>query len=233
MKLLASSAIALALAAAPAMAFQFTGGNAELSYSAFADDMDYSKAGLSGQFGFAFGPQLGAQIDVGVSKFFEVGETAHDLTLHGIYNVAPEVAMGVFYGAERIAGNSRDFYGFELTQKSQMFEGELYLGRGESVRYDGMLAGISGSYNVAPEFGLGLAYDRADIRGLDMRKYAITAEYAISPDISLGAEVGRFKADLDEVHGSETYVGLNAKMYFGGGDATFSRRGVLDIIPGL
>lgn len=233
LKLATSGAIALAMLGAPAMAFEFVGGSAKLGYSGFTDDMDYSKASLDGQVEFGVTPVFGLQADVGVSKFFEVGETAHDLTLHGIFHNGP-TAMGVFYGVERIAGDNKDFYGFEIGQDTGAFDVELYLGNGENFDFDGMIGGLSGRYAVNPDFGVGLAYDRADINGLDASKIALKTDFAMQPNVTLGAEIGSFDAEAQGVQGRETYVGVNATMTFGPQQGTtFGKRGILNVIPGL
>ncbi|WP_128254929.1 hypothetical protein [Falsirhodobacter deserti] len=233
MKILATAG-ALALAAAtPALALEFEGGSVTLGYSVFNNDNDLSRAGLTGQLQFGIAPGFSVQTDLGVSKFFELGETEHDLTLHGIWHDGV-ADLGLFYGVERIAGDNKDFFGFEVGQKTQLFDVELYLGHGENFDNDGMLAGVAGRYAMTPAFGLGLSYDRADIDHLDMSRVALKADYAVQPNVSLGAEIGRFDADTDEAWGRETYFGLNATMTFGREQgATFGRRGVLNIIPGL
>ncbi|MDB6452557.1 hypothetical protein [Falsirhodobacter sp. 20TX0035] len=228
----AVSAMALVLAS-PALALDFMGGNVTLGYSGLKNDMDYSRASLTGQAEFGITPAFSLQTDVGVSKFFEVGETEHNLTLHGIWHNGP-ADLGVFYGGERIAGDTKDFYGFELGQQTEVFDVELYVGRGENFGWDGIMGGVSGRYALTPQFGLGLAYDRANIERLDMSRVALKADYAVRPDITLGAEIGSFRADLNDVWGRETYVGVNAKMSFGAqGGTSFNRRGLLNIVPGL
>lgn len=233
MKTLAAvSAMALVLAS-PALALDFMGGNVTLGYSGLKNDMDTSRASLTGQAEVGITPLVSLQLDAGVSKFFGVDETEHNLTLHGIWHDGP-ADLGVFYGGERIAGDTKNFYGFELGQQTEQFDVELYVGRGENFGWDGIMGGVSGRYSVTPQFGLGLAYDRADIENLDLSRVALQADYAVRPDITLGAEIGTFRADLSDSWGRETFVGVNAKMSFGAnGGTSFNRRGILNIIPGL
>lgn len=232
MKFATVGAVALVLAS-PAAALDFVGGNVTLGYSGLSHDMDYSRAGVTGQAEFGITPTFSLQTDVGVSKFFEAGETEHNLTLHGIWNDGV-ANLGVFYGAERVSDDTKNFYGFEIGQQTDLLDVELYIGRGENFGWDGMMGGVSGHYSLTPEFGLGLSYDRASIEDLDLSRVALKADYAVRPDITVGAEIGSFSADLDDSWGRETFVGLNAKMSFGASQGTsFGRRGVLNIIPGL
>jgi hypothetical protein len=225
-------AVAL-MAASTAAALEFIGGNVKLGYSGLTKDMDYSRAGLTGQAEFGIAPSFSLQTDVGVSKFFEAGETEHNLTLHGIWHDGV-ADLGVFYGAERVSGDTKNFYGFEVGQQTELFDVELYVGRGENFGWDGIMGGVSGRYALTPQFGLGLSYDRADIENLDLSRVAVQADYAVTSDITVGAELGSFRADLDDSWGRETFVGVNAKMSFGAAQGTsFGRRGVLNIIPGL
>ncbi|WP_045388139.1 hypothetical protein [Falsirhodobacter sp. alg1] len=230
----AAGVLALMIAATPALALDFTGGTVTLGYSALSDDGDLSKAGVAGQFEFGLTPQFGVQGDVGVTKFFDIGETMHDLTVHGIYHTNPNVAMGVFYGAESGVGDTQRFYGFEVAQHSTPISAELYLGRADRSDLDGMIGGLSGRYALTPDFGVGLAYDRADLEHQDLSRVALQADYAVLPNLKLGGEIGSFDGDTDTLSGRETYIGLNAEFTFGRqGDTTFGRRGVLNLIPGL
>lgn len=226
-----AGALALAVGT-PAFAVEFTGGTVSLGYSQLLDNSSLARTGLSGQAEMAITPEFSVQGDLGVSKFLDLGETEHDATLHGIWHNG-SADLGVFYGVEKL-DESRDFYGFELAQKTNSWSAELYLGRGENADWDGGIAGISGQAWLTPVFGMGLSYDAVNIDGIDAKKVAVTADYKITPQMSLGAELGTFDSDLDEAEGTEGFVGVNATLHFGAnGDTTFGRRGVLNIIPGL
>ncbi|QUS36468.1 hypothetical protein [Falsirhodobacter algicola] len=232
MKTLATAgAVALAVAS-PAMAVELTGGTVSLGYSQMLDQSDLKRHGLEGSAELALTPDFSVQVDLGVSKFHELDDTEHHATLHGIWHNGP-ADLGVFYGKEKLE-STRDYYGFELGQSGEGWSAQLYLGRGENTDWDGGIAGISGKAFLTPVFDMGLAYDTVNVRGIDARKVAVTADYMIAPQWSVGAELGTFDSNMDEVDGSQGYVGLNATMHFGRtGDTMFGSRGVLAIIPGL
>lgn len=230
----AIAAISLALCAGPALAVELTGGDLTLGYSGLTDNLDYSKLNLSGSAEIGFSPEFSLQADLGVSRFFEAKETGSSVALHAIYHTGQNVSLGVFYGTESINDDNKDFYGFEVAQKSQQFEVEAHIGNGENFDLDGMVGGLSGRYLISPEFGLGAGYQRANIDGLDISTLSISADYEIAPTFRVGAEIGTFRADLDDIDGRETYIGLSATKTFGPMDgATFGRRGLFNIIPGL
>ncbi len=235
MKKFATVAAVAALCAGPALAVELVGGDVTLGYSALTDDTSLSKLNLGGSAEIGFSPEFSVQGDLGVSRFFDIAETSSNIALHAILHTGPGTAIGVFYGTESIDGNNNDYYGFEVAQKSTMFEVEAHIGNAENFDLDGMIGGLSGTYKVTPVFGLGAAYERANIDGLDFSTTAITAEYEVAPTLSVGAEIGSFKVnEAGPFNGRETYVGLSATKTFGGQDgATFKRRGILNAIPGL
>lgn len=223
-----------ALCAGPALAVELTGGDLTLGYSTWTDDTSFAKLGVAGSAEIGFSPEFSVQGDLGTSRFLEAGETTSSIALHAIYHTGPGTSLGVFYGTDSVDNDNKDFYGFEVGQKSSMFEVEAHIGNGENFDLDGMVGGLSGTYNVTPVFGLGASYQRANIDGLDISTTAIRADYEIAPTFTVGAEIGSFRADLDNVNGRETYIGLSATKTFGPQDgATFGRRGILNVIPGL
>lgn len=121
-------ALVAALSASPAAA-QMTGATLDFGHSFFTEDSDISKTSLGGSAEFGFGTSFALQGDLGYSRLHGVHENATAAALHGMVYVNPETAIGAFYGIEDLAGDSVDFYGFEVGQKSDLFDVEAYVGR--------------------------------------------------------------------------------------------------------
>jgi hypothetical protein len=222
------------LAGLPAFAQEVTGGALAFSHSAFLDDTSLSKTGIDGQVEVGFGRHVAFQVDLGFNRLNFVDETTSNLTLHSIYHVTEETSLGLFVGADRVAGQSLDFVGFEVGQEAASFDIEAYVGYGEDSGISGTIGGFSGRYAVSDSFGVGGAIEHGDIGGLNVTRLALQGDYAVAPQLALTAEIGTLHGSGFGGSGSEAFVGLGGKFTFGAdGDATFGKRGLINLIPGL
>ncbi|PTE22149.1 hypothetical protein FAZ78_09225 [Cereibacter changlensis] len=220
--------------AIPAHAVELTGAEVGASHSFFVDDTSVSKTTLQGSAELGFGPMFGVQGDLGINWLNESDETATSATLHGLYHVNDQTSLGLFYGSDKLDGEHRDYYGFEVGQKGPSFDVEAYVGRGEDSGLTGTMMGVEGRFAVSGAFGLGGKLQNADFDDdASMTRVGLTGDYTMPNGMGLTAELGRLNSDGLGV-GDETYVGIGAKMSFGPNQGvTFGKRGLLDVLPGL
>lgn len=219
---------------APAAAFEVTGGEVQLAYSAFWENTDASKAVLEGAVEFGFNRNFGVQLDLGFHNLNLAEETGTNGVLHAIFHLSDRTSVGAFYGMDRLLGESIDFYGLELGQEGRNFDFEAYVGLGEEAGGSGTVVGLSGRYNVNEAFSFGLALHRVDIEDSDATRIGITSEYAMTPGFALAAEFGTVDATLFGTSDSEAYFEVGATWRFGAErGATFGKRGLLELLPGL
>lgn len=235
MRNLISTLLILTASTTAAQAFEVTGGEVELAYSAFTDDSDFAKTALQGAVELGFNQRFGMQIDLGLHGFNGISDTATNLTLHGLYHVSDQTSIGLFYGQERLDGESVSLLGFEAGQEAAKFDGEVFVAIGEEEDLTVRLMGLSGRYAVSDKFGLGGSLQRADLEGgLDITRLGVKADMALGQSTSAFIEVGSLSGSIDGSSGSETFVGIGADLKFGAArGATFGKRGLFQMIPGL
>ena len=236
MKFLATlAAIASAVAFSSAQAVEVTGGDVALGYSTFTDDTDVSKFAVTGAVEIGFTPNLALQFDAGAHAFNLIDETGTNLTLHGIYHANEQVSFGGFYGNDRLFGDNQDFYGLETGFESGAANGELFIAHAEDSGFDVNITGLSGSYGFDHGFTLGGSLQYANFDGsLDVTRLGATGTYTVNPAFDVYAELGTVKAGAFGFSNSEPYFGIGAAMTFGADrGATFGRRGLFELLPGL
>ncbi|ACM02066.1 hypothetical protein [Cereibacter sphaeroides] len=224
-------ALVAALSASPAAA-QMTGATLDFGHSFFTEDSGISKTSIGGSAEFGFGTSFALQGDLGYSRLHGVHENATAAALHGMVYVNPETAIGAFYGIEDLAGDSVDFYGFEVGQKSDLFDVEAYVGRADNSGLTGSMMGLEGRVLMANGFGVGGKVNHLDVEGLDTTRFGLTGDYTLPNGLALTAEIGGVNADDLGLDGTEPYVGIGARFDFGRG-AMFSRRSLSAVAPGL
>ncbi|MES2666625.1 MAG: hypothetical protein V4712_11025 [Pseudomonadota bacterium] len=233
-RLFTTAVCGMILAGLPAIAQEVTGGALAFSHSALLDDSSLSKTGIDGQIVVGFGPSIAFQVDLGFNRLNFIDETTSNLTLHSIYNVTDQTSLGLFVGADRVAGESLDFVGFEVGQQAASFDIEAYVGYGEDAGISGTIGGVSGRYAVSDSFGVGGGLEHGDIGGLNVTRLSLKGDYAVAPKLALTAEIGTLDGSGFGASGSEAFVGLGGKFTFGDGrGATFGKRGLINLLPGL
>lgn len=227
-------ALGAILVTTPVSAFEATGGEVKLSYSAFTEDSDFSKTTLDGSVEFGFNRNFGIQADLGFHNLNFIDETGTNAALHALYHLNDQTSFGVFYGVDRILGESSDFYGIEVGQEGRNFDVEAYVGAGEDAGVSGTVAGLSGRYNINEAFALGLALHRVDIENLEVTRIGVTTDFTLTPGFAVLAEVGTVDASAFGYSDSDTYFEIGARWSFGAErGATFGKRGLLELLPGL
>ncbi|UWR34595.1 porin family protein [Sulfitobacter sp. W027] len=224
----------LALGATTAQAVEVTGGSVGLSYSAFADDTDFSRLGLDGSVEIGINRNFGVQFDAGYSDFGFTGVDSHSLGLHGIYHLDEATSFGAFYTREEALGEDADILGVEAGYEMLEWEFEGYLANVDSDAGDGTLGGLKARYAMAEGFGLTGSFDHFGSDGDDLSRFAVRLDRDVSPTTNLFLEVGSAKVDVGGINETEPFVGLGGEIAFGADrGTTFDQRGLARLIPGL
>jgi hypothetical protein len=218
-----------------AHAAEVTGGSVGLSYSAFAEDTDFSKISLEGSVEIGFNRNFSVQGDLGYNDFNETGLSAVTLGLHGIYHISDTTSLGAFYTNETAdGGGDADIYGLEVGHEAGQFGLEGYLARVDGESADSDIIGVAARYEFRNALGLGGSYDYIDVDGTDISRLAVQLDRDVSESVNLFVELGTAKANSGGLSGSEPFVGLGGKYVFGAGrGSTFDQRGLTRLIPGL
>lgn len=232
-KRLLAAVVLMASASSSVWAQDFK-GDMTLSYSAFLDDTDFNTLTGTGSYEFGIGDRASVQLDAGIYGYGFVGVEGLNLVLHGIYDVTPQASAGLFLGVDRAAGDTTDFYGIEYGQSFGSAGFEAYVGRGEEAGLSGTVMGLEGKFAVNDAVGLGVKLDNADINGqLDVTRFGVQGNYALGQGTSVYGEVGTVRADVFGLSESEPFIGVGLNVKLGSGEATFGRRGLLPLLPGL
>lgn len=238
MKHTMKAAAVLVLAASAGNAVELTGGELRLGYSAFdasAGGETLSRWSLDGSAELGFNQDFAAQLDIGISEFNASGLNIGTATLHGIYHLNGQTSLGAFYGTEDTDFGDVDYYGLEIGYGVSGFEVEGYLGIADGSGADGNLFGITGAVDIAPNWQMTGGYERADFDGgVDMSKFAVGVKLATNENVAFTAELGRGDFSVSSASAGENFISFGAEITFGAKrGATFGRRGVFNIIPGL
>lgn len=238
MKKLAAAMLGFGMCATPSVAVELTGGSVGLSYSAFADDTDFDRLSLEGSAEFAFDRNVSGQFDVGLDRFGLSDLEALTLGLHGIYHVNETTSLGIFYSKEDVdafgIGTDIELFGLEAGHEVGQTDVEGYFARGEAEGANGTLLGVKGRYEMNSGLGIGGRFDYVDIDGMEAGKLTMRLDRDVSANVNLYVEVGSAKARAFGITESEPFVGLGGKIVFGADrGATFERRGLSKVLPGL
>ena len=225
-----------AVVLASAVQAEVTGGQIKLSQSGFTDDMSIAKTNLSGSIELGFGPQFGVQVDLGVNMLNFADETATNIAAHGVYKLSDRTAVGAFYGMDRLAGATNDFYGVEAAQNFGTGGVQGYLARGEDAGASGTVIGISGGAVMGNGFGIGASLDHGTFDGgLSLTRFGVRGSLGLGERSKMFAEVGTLNSAISGFgSGSETYAKIGATYNFGDNSGlTFGDRSLFNLLPGL
>lgn len=228
-----AAAVSTGMAAGAATAQEFK-GDITLGYSAFWDNTSANRISGEGAFEFGLSDRASVQLDLGLYGFGATNSEGTNFVLHGIYDVNPQGSAGVFLGVDDLNGSSVDFYGVEYGQSFGTGGVEGYIARGEEAGVTGTVIGVEGEFALSDQFGLGVKLDNADFDGaVDITRLGVKGIYALGQGSSVFAEVGSLRASAFGLTGSEAFVGVGLSINLGGEEATFGRRGLLNLLPGL
>ncbi len=225
---------AVLLAAAPAaQAFEITGGQMELGYSSYTDNLlkKLDKIGINGSIEVGFSQMFSMQADLGFMNFGFNDADATNFGLHSIYHLSDTTSAGFYFGQDRVSGGSLSITGLEIGHQAGMVGLESYLTYAKDSADDGMVFGASAGLNLSDMAEIGVSYDRIDVDSSKASRLALTGEYTMGNGFAITGELG--SVDI-KGSGSEPFFGIGGKMTFGADrGATFGERSVLNLLPGL
>lgn len=227
-------ALAGLFCATTAQAFEVTGGSLSLGYSSFvgsSDATDFNKLSLGSSMEFGLTHQFSIQGDFALSQFGASNIDNLNFGLHAIVHANESTSVGAYIGRDRVEGENLNYFGFEVGHQVGQIGAEGYVTFAKDGGSDGTVIGIKGDYSLTETALIGARFDNINVDGADASRVAITGEVGALPGVTLTGELGRARIDT---LGSETYVGVGVKVNFGDKrGATFDRRSILDLLPGL
>lgn len=215
---------------------EVTGGQIELSHSAFTDETSVAKTNLNGSVELEFGPKFGLQLDFGVNALNAVNDTATNVAAHAIYKVSDSTALGAFYGIDSLSGENQDFYGVEAAHNFGTGGVQGYLGRGEDSGFGGTVAGVSGGTMIGSGFGLSASVDHGSFDGgVSLTRFGVRGSYGQGERAKVFVELGSLNGDINGLgSASEPYAKIGATVNFGRNSGlTFGDRSIFNLLPGL
>ncbi|PZX16036.1 hypothetical protein LX81_02308 [Palleronia aestuarii] len=233
---------ALVLSSVSAAAQQVTGGEVSLTYSryaeeqevSFGDDETLSRRSLAGSAEIGINREFSLQGDLGFHDFQFIGETGTSLGLHAIFHANPTSSIGVFLVTESLDSADNDLFGIEAGSALGAIDTELYLALVDGDADGDAVFGLKGAYAVTPQFSLGAGFDHIGGDDLSVSQIALTADYDVTDTVRIAAELGTSETDYDGFEANDAFFGVTASYRFGAArGATFERRGLLELIPGL
>lgn len=229
------ASLSVALTCFPALA-EVTGGQIELSHSAFVDDTSFAKSTVSGTVELSFGPRFGAQFDVGANVLNLAEETATNFAAHAILKPSEGTALGVFFGLDAIAGESQSFYGVEIAHNFDVGGVQAYIAHGEDLGFSGTVVGLSGGTIIENGVGISASVDYASFDGgASATRFGVRGSIGQGERSKLFVEIGALNGSLSGVGSdSETYAKIGATYNFGENSGlTFGDRSIFNLLPGL
>lgn len=209
-------------------------GDLTLGHSFFTDESNASKTYAEGALEFGVTPNASVQLDLGIYQLGLIDENATNLVVHGIYDVHASGSLGGFIGVDRLLGETTTFYGVEYGQSVGTGSVEGYVATGDEAGIDGTVIGVESEFLIGSEFGLGVKLDHADFEGrLSATRFGVKGLYGIGDAGKLFAEVGSLRGTIEGASASEPFVGVGLTVNLGQDEATFGRRGLFNLIPGL
>jgi hypothetical protein len=234
---------ALTVAGSQAYAFEVTGGDLRLEYSAFTDDIlgeDLGKTALEGSVEVGFDRHIALQFDLGLQDFKFADESGNNLAVHVLHHMNEDTSVGLFVGRDKISSGEADYYGIEAGYEALNYEFEAYLSTGDVSEpslgsSDVNILGVSGALDISENLKLTGAVHHAEFDGdVSASRFEVGLQYAASDHFALTASVGSAEEDSFGSSTSENFFAVGAEMTFGANrGATFGQRGLLRLIPGL
>ena len=230
------AALVIASFATPTLAQDINAASVSAAYTSYTDDnFDNSYTNLK------------AGVELGLASTFAIGgnlaayggdldDGLLNATVHGMYMMSPDTALGGFVAQESEGDFDATLYGIEFGTGSESTRAEAYFGVVDSddLTGDFSVSGFNFEFAVASNFTLGLDYEAftiadgftppgsTDTEDLTYSDVSLIARYQFEGGTSVFAEIGQvgFSASTDDT----TYVSANNLEYFAiGAEYAFGR----------
>lgn len=180
-------------------------------------------------------PQLSFAADVTSFDFPEFGETATNVTLHGIYAVSPDVKLGVWVGRDELESIESEQYGIEAAYQMNPMSVQGYIGTGEVQATDMTYFGVAGEYGLGNGFAVIGSFDLLSIDDPDIQttKLELGGSYAFGTGPSAFIAIGNHQYEQGgTTQVDENYFTIGASFDFGPqGGTTFNSPAFFDTFP--
>ena len=244
-KLLAASLI-VAAAATPVLAQEITGAEGQLKYqNVDTPGSDFDVTSLSVGVEGTIAPNFGLGANMRLDTIQDQDDSLFNGTVHAMYMLSPETALGVFYTNENQGDFDAASYGIEGGYATMNGRIDAHYGVVDSSDVSDLdisYGGISFAFDVGSSVTLGLGYDAftiddgillttglADFTASDL---SVFADYEIADGFSVFAELGQisfsatdgdlsFESDAED---ESTYISVGATYTFERG-TIFDARG--------
>jgi len=230
------SIIALGIVSTPAMAVEISGGDINLKYSELDAEIFGEKLNsfsVDGAVELGFSPNFAAQLDLGYYNFGAIDDNGTTVALHGIYHLNDETSLGAFYGQDELDGDS-DFYGIEAVYETGKFEVEGYIGSTDNEGEDAGILGLYGAYGLTERLDVTGGYQIADLDDGSLDRIEVGLKFKPVDEAVLSVSFGSAEVEAFGESGSESFFSIGVEFPLGANKgATFGRRGILQLLPGL
>ncbi len=217
-----------------ALAVEVTGGTVEIGYSSLNGGSNLSRTLAAGGIEVGFTRAFALQFDLSVYGLDALNDTGRTAALHAVYHVNDATSLGFFAGNEDISGFDANFVGIEGGFEFNSLDLEVYLASEDDNGTNGSLFGMNLHHDFGNNFGITGKIDRINLSGgVDLTSYSVGVDYNLGENSVLYGEIGSLNANALGLSGSESFVGIGARINFGAArGVTFRRRGLLEMLPG-
>lgn len=222
------SILTTALMATPGLALAQGFEGAELSASIGTHTSGgYEFANYDGGIQFGIGAGVSVELDFRLRDWRGYAVRGSTATLHGIYEITPDISAGLYYGRERVTGGSGSAVSYGIEGATRLGSVDLagYLGQIDDQSFKMNAIGLDATMPVGNSFAVTGGIDSVS-GNLEFSTMRIGGEYRFSRGPTAFAAIGR------ETSGSTTvdFVSIGARIALGDG-VTFGNRSLLESLP--
>ncbi len=232
-----AAALLVLASSVPAMAQDISGASVTGKYKSFTeDDVDIEVTSLFAGIEVGLAPSFAIGGNLATFNFANVDDSVFNATIHGMYMLSPDSAIGLFVAQDSQGDDEGTLYGIEGGGGSANTQYEAYYGVVDSDDFgtnDLSIAGFNFMFNVGGGFSLGIDYESYTVadgvippgettaEDLTLSDTALVGRYQFENGASVFAELGQISrststddTDFVSVDPAE-YVAIGATYSFG------------------
>jgi len=224
-RMIALAALAVAFGSG-AQAQSFSGAEISAEALAFSDDSDFGQTTYNGSLEFSVFGGFSVAGDLNYYGFRGFGGNSTGATLHGLYSLGPDTAVGLFYGQDWTDTDTLDHYGVEGSTRFGGIGVEGFVGM-VNGSVDATMLGVSGNYDIGNVFTATADFGLVDADSGSTTRASIGGEMTLFNGPQVYAELGQISTDIND----EAFISLGARIALGPqGGTTFDSRGLFEIL---
>lgn len=225
-RMIALAAVAAAFATG-AQAQGFTGAEISAEALAFSDNSDFGQTTYRGSLEFNVFDGFSVAGDLNYYGFRGFGGNSTGATLHGLYSLGPDTAVGLFYGQDWTDTDTLDHYGLEGSTSFGAAGVQGFVGMVNGAVDDATMLGVSGTYDLGNVFTATADFGVVDADSGSTTRASIGGEMTLFNGPQVYAELGQISGDTTD----ETFISLGARIAIGPqSGTTFDSRGLYEIL---